>query len=136
MTSIPQRWWPGTLPTERLAWDSAVDARDAARRLGAARGQRGMIGTTPALVAASFSALDHLRVDGRAAQPWAPLSGFVATADGWVRTHANYPHHATALERALGAADRDAPTSALATLTAVEAEERICAAGGIAAAVR
>ncbi|KFD43879.1 hypothetical protein IU11_07380, partial [Cellulosimicrobium sp. MM] len=24
---------------------------------------------------------------------FAPLSGFFRTADGWVRTHANYPHH-------------------------------------------
>lgn len=136
MTSSLQRWWPGRLATERLAWDSAVAARDAARQAATARGQSGTIDTTPALVAASFAAIDHLRVDGRAPEPWTPLSGFFRAADGWVRTHANYPHHAAALERALGAQERDALSAVLAALPALEVEERVSQAGGIAAAVR
>jgi crotonobetainyl-CoA:carnitine CoA-transferase CaiB-like acyl-CoA transferase len=36
---------------------------------------------------------------------FAPLSGFFRTRDGWVRTHANYPHHERALRRALDLLD-------------------------------
>lgn len=136
MHRIPKQWWPCRLDAERLAWESAVAAQDAANRVCASRGQFGIVSTSPALVAASFAALGHLRVRGRATEPWAPLSGFFPTADGWLRTHANYPHHARALSRATGAEDRDALIAALDDLSALEAEEKIIAAGGCAAAVR
>lgn len=136
MTETLQRWWPGPLACERLAWDSAVAARDAARRVCTARGQGSQIDTDPALVAASFAAIDHLRVDGRAAQPWASRSGFFRTVDGWLRTHANYLHHAQAVDRALGATDRDSMMRVLAGMTALDAESCIVDAGGVAAAVR
>lgn len=132
----PRRWWAGPLDVERLAW-TAVDAvRDAARRVVEARGQSWRAGTTPELVAASFAALEHLRVGGEPAPSWAPMSGFFRAADGWVRTHANYPHHAAALTRATGAADRDALRDRLAALPALEVERAVHAAGGIAVAVR
>lgn len=68
---------------------------------------------------------------------FAPLSRFWRTADGWVRTHANYPWHRSALLEALGTSqDADAAAAALATLTGGEIEQRVFAAGGIAAAVR
>src|SRR5690625_7961124 len=54
-------------------------------------------------VAASFGSLEHLRVEGRHSPGFAPLSGFWRTADGWIRLHANYPHHEQALMRALKA---------------------------------
>lgn len=106
----PRRWWDGPLDVERLAWD--------------------------AVVAASFAALDHLRVEGAAVPAWAPMSGFLRAADGWVRTHANYPHHAAALTRALGAEDRPGLEAAVARRTAAEVESAVHAAGGIAVAVR
>ena len=97
-----------------------------------------------------------LRHGGEPAGPgFAPLSRFWPAADGWVRTHANYPWHREALLEALGTAggtadpadradpagaadpaDVEAVARAIAASSARELEERISAAGGVAAAVR
>ncbi|WP_324785391.1 CoA transferase [Streptomyces sp. H51] len=102
-----------------------------------------------AAVAAAFHSERHLLIDGRAPVTFAPLSRFWRTADGWVRTHANYPHHRARLLAALGvpegterSADPDAPedvaavAAALAERSSAEAEETVCAAGGLAVALR
>jgi hypothetical protein len=80
----------------------------------------------------------YFRVDGRpAGASFAPLSRFWPAADGWVRTHANYPWHRTALLDTLGTPDDEAAVAAaIAALPAAEVEQRVFAAGGIAAAVR
>lgn len=142
----PRRWWTGPLDVERLAVGSVAEAVDAVRDLAEARGCRVPVETSPALVAASFDAIGHLRVDGRAATGWAPLSGFFRTSDGWVRTHANYPHHRLALQRALGLpadpADGDGEADAarlreaLRGWTARDVEAAVTAAGGIAVVAR
>jgi hypothetical protein len=68
---------------------------------------------------------------------FAPLSRFFPASDGWVRTHANYPWHRRALVRALRTTDdAEDVAAAVARLPAHEVEERVFAAGGIAAAVR
>ena len=74
---------------------------------------------------------------------FATLSRFWPTADGWVRTHANYPWHRDALLSSLGRPARGVPTddvdavgAAIAQMRAHDFEERVFAAGGIAAAVR
>jgi len=68
---------------------------------------------------------------------FAPLSRFWPTADGWIRTHANYPWHRAALLRVLDAPpDPEAVEAALAGLEAEEVEQAVFAAGGVAAAVR
>ncbi|QPP05644.1 hypothetical protein G4Z16_03700 [Streptomyces bathyalis] len=95
-------------------------------------------------VATSFTSGRHLRADGRAPVTFSPLSRFWRTADGWLRTHANYPHHRTRLLSALGISveDRDDTTLAeilateLAQRDAAEVEETVHAAGGLAVAVR
>lgn len=93
-------------------------------------------------VATAFVSERHLRIDGRAPTPFAPLSGFWRTADGWVRTHANYPHHRMRLLTALGVpatgdgrAAADALARELASRTAHEVQEDAYAAGGLAVAV-
>ncbi|AZK97536.1 CoA transferase [Streptomyces tsukubensis] len=97
-----------------------------------------------AAVAAAFVSERLLRIDGRSLTPFAPLSGFLRTGDGWVRTHANYPHHRAALLRALGLHDPgDGDDRALArnlaaelaSRTAHEVQETVYAAGGLAVAV-
>lgn len=91
-------------------------------------------------VAAAFASERHLLVNGRAPESFAPLSRFWRTADGWVRTHANYPHHRARLLAALGLGDGDASVERvavrLAELPAAEAEEAVYAAGGLAVALR
>jgi hypothetical protein len=81
----------------------------------------------------------YFSVDGAAAQAgFAPLSRFWLAADGWVRTHANYPWHQRALLDALGVEEpvADAVGEAIASLRADEFEDRVFAAGGVGAAVR
>ncbi len=68
---------------------------------------------------------------------FASLSRFWPAADGWVRTHANYPWHRRALIECLGSGDdADAVARVIAALPAEEVEHRVFASGGIAAAVR
>ncbi|WP_314174226.1 CoA transferase [Streptomyces winkii] len=95
-------------------------------------------------VAAAFTSERRLRTDGRAPVTFSPLSRFWRTSDGWLRTHANYPHHRTRLLSALGISveDRDDATlaeilaSELSGRSAAEVEEAVFAAGGLAVAVR
>ncbi|MCX4761000.1 CoA transferase [Streptomyces sp. NBC_01275] len=88
-------------------------------------------------VATAFVSERHLLVDGRAPVSFAPLSRFWRTADGWVRTHANYPHHRARLLGVLGTAkDPAAVEAALATRSAREVEEAVYEAGGLAVALR
>ncbi|MBN9613535.1 MAG: CoA transferase [Actinobacteria bacterium] len=79
------------------------------------------------------------RLDGERPNAWAPLSGFFRAADGWVRTHGNYPHHAERLRAVLGLSGEASPQSvaeAMAGLTAQEIEDRAAAAGAVAVRVR
>ncbi|MFE2303336.1 CoA transferase [Streptomyces sp. NPDC059445] len=108
-----------------------------ARRAGLARVPR--VSVDDGAVATAFVSERHLRIDGRAPRNFAPLSRFWRTADGWVRTHANYPHHRARLLRALGAADDASPEDVAALLagrSAREVEETVYAAGGLAVALR
>ncbi len=68
--------------------------------------------------------------------PASPLSCLWRTTDGWVRTHGNYPWHREALLRAVTASTDDEVADAIAELTAVDVEEAVVAAGGVAGAVR
>lgn len=83
-------------------------------------------------VAVAFTSERHLRLDGQPQTTWDPLSGFFPAADGWVRLHANYPHHRERLLRALGP---DVP-AAVADLSAEEVERTVSVQGGLAVAVR
>jgi hypothetical protein len=77
------------------------------------------------------------RVDGEpAGASFAPASRFWPAADGWVRTHANYPWHREALLQAVGAADVEALAAAIGARPAEEVEAAAFAAGGIAVKVR
>jgi hypothetical protein len=89
-------------------------------------------------VAAAVRSERYFRRGGESAGAgFAPLSRFWQAADGWVRTHANYPWHRAALLRALGTSDdAEAVASAMADLPAEDVEERVFAAGGVAVAVR
>lgn len=89
--------------------------------------------------AASFTSERHLRLDGNPVGPgFAPLSTWLRTTDGWLRSHANYPHHRAALLTALGVSDDDLDRARVAAAQhrAEELEQAIFAAGGCAGALR
>ncbi|WP_078077667.1 CoA transferase [Streptomyces niveus] len=137
---------PSRLPVRQLARASVGVCSLAAAELAARRSGR----ETPAVrvheaaVGAAFVSERHLRIDGRTWSPFAPLSSFWPTADGWVRTHANYPHHRARLLSSLGIRDDGGDDDSavcerladeLRTRTAGWVEETVYAAGGLAVAV-
>ena len=134
---------PGRLPS-RFAVEEVAVATVAAALLAAAAlsEQRGGRATPVSLdrghVAYAVRSERYFGVSGRAAGAgFASLSRFWPAADGWVRTHANYPWHRAALVTALETSDDgDAVAAALAALPAEEVERRVYEAGGIATAVR
>ncbi len=128
-----------------LASPFPVDAL-AQASVAAAAGAAAQLHGTPvpeidaARVGSSFRADQLLRIDGEAPGGFALLSGFWRAADGWVRTHANYAHHRHRLLAALGLPDDgegpDGLAGAVAERSAVEVEDVVTAADGIAVAVR
>jgi hypothetical protein len=145
---------PGNLPSRLPAEDVAIACAGAALLAAAALhaqrgGDCGSRGSPVARldrehVAAAFRSEAFLRVDGAPTGPgFAPLSRFWRAADGWVRTHGNYPWHRAALLRALGYAgdaegdpDPEPVAAAIAELGARQVEDLVTGAGGVAAAVR
>jgi len=133
--------WRGTstglrspLPVDALAVGAvSVAGRAGARLAGADPGE---VVVDASRVGSSFRADQLLRLGGENPGGFAPLSGFWRTADGWVRTHANYAWHRDALVRALGTEDVDGVAGALAERSAQDVEDAVTAAGGIAVAVR
>ncbi|HEX4092847.1 MAG TPA: CoA transferase [Trebonia sp.] len=67
---------------------------------------------------------------------WDPIAGNYQATDGWIRLHTNYAYHRAAVERLLGAADRDSVAAAVARWKAEELETAVVEAGGCAAAMR
>lgn len=131
--SGPRSWWGGPLDVEGLALGAVGAAAAAVNFL---TGVPTRFGTTAALTAGAFDSFRHLRINGRKIQGFAPLSGFQRTRDGWIRLHANYPHHEQRLMHALGTSTADGLGAALRTMTSLEAETSIQSHGGVAAAVR
>ncbi|WP_067609081.1 CoA transferase [Nocardiopsis listeri] len=135
---------PAVLPVRALATATVGACSLAAAELLAARngGVVPRVHVDEGAVATAFVSERHLRVDGREPTPFAPLSGFWRASDGWVRTHANYPHHRERLLHALDIDAKDDPdtlpdrlAAVLSGLAATEIQERVYAAGGLAVAV-
>jgi hypothetical protein len=129
----------GPLPVGDLAVACVGAALLAAAELAEARGvARPAVAVDPDHVGAAFTSERHALVDGRPLGiGFDPLSTWMRTAGGWLRTHANYPHHRAALSTALGAGlDVDAVRKAVAAREGEELEDAIFAAGGCAAALR
>jgi crotonobetainyl-CoA:carnitine CoA-transferase CaiB-like acyl-CoA transferase len=81
----------------------------------------------------------HARRDGEAAPAgdFAALSRFWRTADGWLRTHANYTWHRRRLLAVLGCPDDpDAVAAAVAELRGEQLEDALADAGALGYAVR
>ncbi len=132
-------WLAAHLPVLDLALDAVRAVQRAATRTGRPAGAAGSAPLDPARVAAAFASDRVFALDGRPVDGFAPLSGFFPAADGWVRTHANYPHHRTRLTALLGLSDdaaRPAFARRIARLPAQELEDRAADVGAIAMRVR
>ncbi|HAQ59471.1 MAG TPA: carnitine dehydratase [Microbacterium sp.] len=117
-----------------LAHRSVSSASRAAARLTSAKPQL----LDLSRIAVAYTSERYIRFNGESSSPWAALSGFFRTSDGWVRTHGNYPHHAEALRAGLGLrpdAGRDAVERTLAAMPAGAATHAVTARGGICIAV-
>jgi hypothetical protein len=68
--------------------------------------------------------------------PWDPIAGNYQARDGWIRLHTNYAYHRSAVERLLGATDRESVRAAVAEWKAEELETAVVDAGGCAAVMR
>ncbi|MFC8584872.1 CoA transferase [Streptomyces sp. NPDC057217] len=131
----PSGLLPARLPVMDLARASvAVAGLAAVERAGLP----GPVRVDDGAVATAFTSERHLRVGGRAPVNFAPLSRFWRAADGWVRTHANYPHHRAALLAALGVPSGavEEVAAAIGGRRAVEVETAVYGAGGLAVALR
>lgn len=138
LTSVVQaedlpRWWLGPLNVEKLACSSVQLVADALSRLSSGGLE---VRSSAEQIPASFDSLSELMVNGQRTKGFAELSSFFQTGKGWLRTHANHPHHRDALLSAFDAYDLPSLRKALLDISALEAEELIIAAGGIAGAVR
>ena len=130
---------PSAFPVEETAVACVSAALMAAAALDRTRGgATGPVALDRGHVTAAVRSERYFRRGTEAAGGgFAPLSRFWPTADGWVRTHANYPWHRAALLSALGTSgDATDLGEAMAERPAQEIEEVVVAAGGIAAAVR
>lgn len=133
-----RRWWASgdgvpALDVEGLALGAV---RAAATALNALTGTTHRYSVAAGPTATAFDSLGHLRVGGQKPEGFAPLSGFRRTADGWIRLHANYPHHAARLMEAVSASEPVDVDRALLAMTSLEAEDLIAGNSGVAAAVR
>ncbi|MCQ4083274.1 CoA transferase [Streptomyces sp. RB6PN25] len=133
------------LPVIELARATVTACSLAAAELAAVRsgGDPPAVRVDDGAVAAAFASERHLTIGGRPGATFAPLSGFWRAADGWVRTHANYPHHRARLLAALGIPDGDEDKVLADHLAAVirdeaaeHVQEQVYAEGGLAVAVR
>ena len=131
------RWLAASLPVLALATSSIEAVRQAALAAGATGG---IIDAPidPERVAAAFGSEKLFRLQGEGAPAFAPMSGFFAARDGWVRTHANYPHHAERLARILNltTTDKESVAHAVSLRSAQGLEDEAAQAGAILVRVR
>jgi crotonobetainyl-CoA:carnitine CoA-transferase CaiB-like acyl-CoA transferase len=132
-------WLAAHLPVLDLALDAVRAVQRAAARAVGRTEAADPAAPEPARVATAFASDRVFALDGRPVEGFAALSGFFPAADGWVRTHANYPHHRARLTALVGLpddVDRTAFARRLAERPAQELEDRAADAGAIVARVR
>lgn len=90
-------------------------------------------------IAAAYGSDRLLRQHGAEVQLFAELSGFFRARDGWIRTHANYPHHRRRLCLAAGLDETATATEFAAAVEVLDAsaiEEAAWSVGALAVRVR
>ncbi|MFT4258086.1 CoA transferase [Microbacterium sp.] len=90
----------------------------------------------PERIAIAYQSDRVFAVDGAVPEVWSAYSRFWECADGWMRTHGNYPHHARRLIDALGVGEDPADIERmLRETTTDDAVARITSTRGLAVAV-
>lgn len=131
----PGNGLPSRLPVNALACGSVA----AAGLSGIALRGGPQVVVDPRQVSIAFRNDQLSSINGAPLVGFAPLSGFFAAKDGWVRTHANYDHHRVRLLEALGlpeSATRDDLAEAIGGMRAKAVEDKVTAAEGLAVRVR
>jgi len=90
---------------------------------------------------AAHECCNWFTIDGRVPSIWEKYSGLYRCGDGWVRIHANFPHHRDGALRLLGlppgeTASRDDVTRALAQRDPFAFEQSAAEAGMVVSALR
>lgn len=129
-----------TLPVGRLVHDAIAVASLSAALLAARRTGSAVptVELDPTRIATAVTSERHYRLDGEPMNAWAELSGFWPAADGWLRTHANYPHHRSRLLEALRLPESTNADDLLTHLhgrSAMVVEALVAERGGVAVAV-
>jgi crotonobetainyl-CoA:carnitine CoA-transferase CaiB-like acyl-CoA transferase len=136
----PREPLPSVFPVTTFATGAVGASLVAASVLAAARNgiAPAPVGVDTRHVATALRSERNLWVNGKSGGVgFAPLSRFWRAADGWIRTHANYPWHRDRLLAVLGVPDDlDAVGNAIAEWPTVALEDAVFAAGGCAAAAR
>jgi hypothetical protein len=131
---------PDVLPSTLPVFPAALACVGTALRAAALLGGAPRVTLDPGQLAAAVTSEGWLRINGESlGGGFAPLSRFWPTADGWIRTHANYPWHRAALFLELGLAAGSGPdevAAVLAQLPGEQVKQRLIDAGGVAAVVR
>ncbi len=134
--SGPRWWWAGLLDVEGLGLGALQALATAVQAYAFSSGRGEQVTFNSDGVASSFASYAHLRVNGQPIRGFAPLSGFRRSADGWVRLHANYPHHERALLAALAVRRPEDVDDAVRLRSSADIEAAVTEHGGLAAAVR
>lgn len=124
----------GTLPSCFATSGLAIAAvQAAAAELSALTDQKTTVNRRHALMWFNFTLMPQGWV---LPDPWDPIAGDYAAADGFIRLHTNAPHHAAAALHVLASeADRDAVARAVKTWRKADLERAVIGAGGAAAAM-
>ena len=131
----PGNGLPSGLPINALACGSVAAAGLSGMAL---RGGPQVV-VDPRQVSVAFRNDQLSSINGAPVEGFAPLSGFFAARDGWVRTHANYDHHRQRLLEALGlseSATRDDLAEVIGGMRAKAVEDKVSTAEGMAVRVR
>lgn len=131
---------PGNgLPSSLAANALACGAVAAAGLSGLALQGGPQVVVDPRRVSVAFRNDQLTNINGQQVEAFAPLSGFFTASDGWVRTHANYPHHRRRLLEALGLSEDTGPETLAQKIEGMPAqavEDQVTGAGGVAFRVR
>lgn len=130
-----------TLSVSELAWDSVAVASLALNLAGPWDLVSGLprVVLDPDRIRTAFTSERHFRLNDLEVNAWAPLSGFWEVKDGWVRVHANYPHHERRLRELLSLPEHAPPPAVEQEFRrwgATELEKAADAVGALAFAVR